>query len=426
MSNGFISDGSQNVEVPVALFVFNRPDVTRRVFEAVKRARPRHLYLVADGPRSDRPGETEACAEVRRIITAVDWPCEVSINFSPKNMGCRLRMSSGIDWVFKNVDEAILIEDDCVPSPQFFDFCRCMLERYRRDTRIGMVSGTNCMSHRADFPGSYFFSRYPHIWGWATWRRSWVLYDQNMYKLEAAKNTRLIENITGDDSLARFWYSIFEKVRSGEIDTWDYQLFFTSFCNSWLNVIPSKNLVTNIGDGPHATHRKDDSEFTALATATMDSPFRDPAFFVRCKEHDEFYERHFHFFSGAPRTHWTSSSGFGHPEGPFPEFSLDTAVQWIESRTARFSVWCEHFAEYDLSLYFRNPFCKNRISIAGATCDVDQAEIEKRISVSIPVKAKCGWNNFEITLDVLTKDNAGNRQLGILIEDVRLGPPVGR
>jgi hypothetical protein len=423
MFRRIFSRDARGFEVPIALFAFNRPDVTRRMFEAIARARPNRLFLIADGPRTDRPGEAEACAEVRQIISAVNWTCDVATNFSPRNMGCGLRMSSGIDWVFKNVDEAILIEDDCVPTPQFFEFCRSMLERYRHDTRIGMISGTNCMSHRADFPGSYFFSRYPQIWGWATWRRSWAFYDHSMTKLEVAKEKRLIESVTEDESLARFWYSVFENVQSGRIDTWDYQLFFASFCNSWLNIIPSKNLVTNIGDGLHATHRKDDSEFTNLPLAKLALPWEQPEFLVRCKKHDEFYERHFHFFAGPARTSWRAISGLGHPEGPFPEYSMDSTIaRWMDNRRAEIAVWSEHFAEYELTIYFRNPFCKKQVSVGEASFEIEQADIARKLCIRVPIKAESGWNNFQIAIDALTPDPAGNRQLGIMIEDVRIGP----
>jgi hypothetical protein len=300
MSQCIVSPIAGSFEVPVALFVFNRPEVTRQIFDVVARMRPCRLFLIADGPRTDRPGEAEACAEVRRIVTALDWPCEVATNFSPSNMGCGRRMSSGIDWVFKNVDDAVLIEDDCLPSPQFFDFCRAMLERYRHDMRIGTVAGTNCMTRHAHFPGSYFFSRCPHVWGWAAWRRSWALYDYGMAKLAAAREARLLEAVMGHHDLARFWYDIFDNVQSGRVDTWDYQLFFTSFCNSWLNIIPAANLVSNIGHGPDATHCREPSEFANLPLGELALPLQHPDFMVRCQKHDEFDERHFLGFAPPP------------------------------------------------------------------------------------------------------------------------------
>ncbi len=287
-------------EVPVALFVFNRPKVTQLIFEAVSRIRPRRLFLIADGPRADRPGEAEACAEVRRIVTAVDWPCEVATDFSPSNVGCGRRMSSGIDWVFNNVDDAIFIEDDCLASPQFFDFCRAMLDHYRYDTRIGTIAGTNCMIRHADFPGSYFFSRCPHIWGWASWRRSWALYDYGMSTLAAAREARLLENVMGTERLAACWYNIFGRVESGELDTWDFQLFFTSFCNSWLHIIPATNLVSNIGYGPDATHCREPTEFADLPLGNLLLPLRHPDFVVRCLKHDEFDEQRFLNFGPPP------------------------------------------------------------------------------------------------------------------------------
>ena len=162
-----------NLRTPVALLIFNRPDTTERVFNAVAKARPSKLLVVADGPRDSRPGEAARCEQTRAIIKRVDWDCEVITNFADRNMGCKLRVSSGIDWIFEQVEEAIILEDDCLPDPSFFRFCDEMLERYRDNERVGMVSGGNLQFGRHRGTGSYYFSKYTHIWGWASWRRAW-------------------------------------------------------------------------------------------------------------------------------------------------------------------------------------------------------------------------------------------------------------
>lgn len=164
----------------VAFFIFNRPGPTREVFEKIRRAQPARLFIIADGPRTEQ--ECILCEETRKIANAIDWPCEVKRNFSETNMGCGKRLSSGISWVFKQVEEAIILEDDCLPDNSFFQFCAEMLEQYRDDTRIMHIAGTSAQvgNKRFNPHESYYFSIIANIWGWATWRRAWNLYDYDM------------------------------------------------------------------------------------------------------------------------------------------------------------------------------------------------------------------------------------------------------
>src|SRR5579871_4386735 len=163
---------------PVALIVFNRPDTTRQVFQEIRRVRPPVLLVVADGPRRDHPEDEQLCRETRAVAEEVDWPCQVLTEYSDVNLGCRHRPASGLDWVFSQVEEAIILEDDCVPHPSFFRFCSELLSRYRDDARIGTIAGTNVQGGRKRGGASYYFSKYPTIWGWASWRRAWALYDR--------------------------------------------------------------------------------------------------------------------------------------------------------------------------------------------------------------------------------------------------------
>ena len=163
---------------PVALVVFNRPQTTRKVFDAISKARPAKLLIVADGPRANMPGEDDLCASVPTIVQAVSWPCEVSTNYAADNLGCQERMVSGLDWVFSLVEEAIILEDDCLPNASFFPFCEQLLARYRGDSRVAAISGTNLLENYANTADSYYFSRLGGIWGWATWRSEWKRYDR--------------------------------------------------------------------------------------------------------------------------------------------------------------------------------------------------------------------------------------------------------
>ena len=171
---------------PVLFLVFNRPDTTEKVFEAIRQAKPQKLFVAADGPRGNRLGEKEKCEQVRKIATTVDWDCEVKTLFREKNLGCKFAVSSAIDWFFKNVEEGIVLEDDCLPSQSFFWFCQELLERYRNDERVMLIGGNN---RGVDFlkNHSYFFSKYVQIWGWATWRRSWEKYDSKIRKWKLVK-----------------------------------------------------------------------------------------------------------------------------------------------------------------------------------------------------------------------------------------------
>jgi hypothetical protein len=243
------------VNAPVALFVFNRPETTRRVFAALSTARPSRLFLIADGPRPDRPGEDDRCSEVRRIISAVNWPCEVETNFADQNMGCRRRVISGLDWVFSIVEEAIILEDDCLPDPSFFLYCTELLERYRDQHQIAMISGFNALERTFPFTFSYYYSLMYHMWGWATWRRAWRAYDENLSSWPEVKRSGQLYELFPNRSLVAHWTQIFDAMHDGTgPNTWDYQWVYTCWMRNWLSVVPSRNMVQNIGFGADATH----------------------------------------------------------------------------------------------------------------------------------------------------------------------------
>lgn len=239
----------------VLFLVFNRPGTTKKVFEAIRQAKPPRLYLSADGPRLDVLGEMEKSADVRQITSNVDWPCEVKTRFSDENMGCKLAVSSAIDWFFEQEDEGIILEDDVLPDPSFFSYCDALLEKYRDDESVATISGCNFISNHIDLDSSYFFSRYCHIWGWATWRRSWNLYDVNMKDWPSWKNGGGLELISdGSANFESYWREIFQSVSDGNLDTWDYQWIFRCWKNGSVSILPTYSLVENIGFGEYATH----------------------------------------------------------------------------------------------------------------------------------------------------------------------------
>ena len=247
---------------PVAFLVFNRPDTTEQVFAAIRQAQPETLLLVADGPRVDRPGEAELCAKVRGIIEQIDWPCRVLKNFSEVNMGCKGRVSSGLDWVFSEVEEAIILEDDCLPHPDFFPFCQEMLARYSDDERIMMIGGINYLLDKLDIKDSYFFSRYFAIWGWATWRRAWEKYDINMQEWKRFKKEKLLKSYYSQGFMQRHLEYSFDLAYSKRINTWDIQWFYTCLFNNGLSIVPKVNLISNIGTiGVHSSEQSENHFF---------------------------------------------------------------------------------------------------------------------------------------------------------------------
>jgi hypothetical protein len=262
------------LRAPVALFAFNRPELTARVFAAIRAARPSRLFLVCDGPRADRPGEAERCAEVRRILDAVDWPCAVERSFSDVNLGCRARLSSGIGWVFSRTEEAIFLEDDILPEATFFRYCDALLMRYREDDRVMMISGYSGLVP-GEAPGaSYWFSAHPRIWGWAAWRRSWQGYDVTMSGWPAFRKTSAWASRTRAEKES--WGAFFQMVKDGQVDTWDAQATLLAWRTGRLVVIPSTSMVTNIGFGADSTNTRSPA-FTGPAAAAMTFPLVHPA-----------------------------------------------------------------------------------------------------------------------------------------------------
>ena len=232
---------------PVLFLVFNRPDTTARVFAAIRKARPERLYVAGDGPRKDRAGEAELCSETRRIATAVDWPCKVKTLFRDENLGCGKAVSGAISWFFENEPEGIILEDDCLPHPDFFPYCAEMLEKYRDDKRVMFIGGTNFQDGIKRGAASYYFSSHSHVWGWASWRRAWADYDFEMGKMDL-NGLRAVMSAKGfNQEQSEYWTEIFNKMKKHAIDTWDYQWQFSIWFSGGVSVIPNSTVITNIG-----------------------------------------------------------------------------------------------------------------------------------------------------------------------------------
>ena len=277
-----------NFKTPILFIIFNRPDTTIRVFNEIKKIKPTKIYIVADGPRLNKNGEKEKCEETRKIIDLIDWQCQVFKNYSNINLGCKKRVSSGIDWFFKNEERGIILEDDCLPNNSFFKFCEEMLEKYKNDERIGMISGDNFQFGKIKNEYSYYFSKYSHIWGWATWRRAWNKYDVNLTDWPKIKKENKLKKIFNNKKDIFYWSSIFDNIYNNRIDTWDYQWSFTCFLNNYLSIMPQKNLISNIGfGGIGSTHTKKINKFSNMETSELSFPLKNPKNIIVSYESDK-------------------------------------------------------------------------------------------------------------------------------------------
>jgi hypothetical protein len=279
------------LNTPVAFIIFNRPDKTERVFAEIAQAKPPRLLVVADGPRPHRPGEEGQCQAARAVIDRVNWNCEVLKNYSDVNLGCRNRVASGIDWIFEHVPEAIILEDDCLPHPTFFPFCEELLERYRDDEAVLMISGANHQLGRPRGEASYYFSRYMPVWGWASWRRAWRHYDRAASCWPAFRDSGALQKIIDNSYGRRRWNELFQAVYDARIDTWDYQLLLAAWKNGMVSVIPNVNLISNIGFNAEATHTKGHGVYSALPTNAMRFPLCHPTVVRADQDADNFVTR---------------------------------------------------------------------------------------------------------------------------------------
>lgn len=241
------------LNTPILFLIFNRPYTTEKVFEKIKQIKPKYLYVAADGPRSDRPEDTEKCRLVREIATRIDWDCKLKTRFQDINLGCKIGVSSAITWFFDHVEEGIILEDDCLPDLSFFNYCEVLLKKYRNNARIMHIGANNFQKGEKWGFASYYFSIYPHIWGWATWRRAWKLYDVNMVNYEHFTKNLSINKLFKLTEERIYWSDVFDKTIRNQINTWDYQWVYTCI-NNGLSITPNVNLIKNIGFTDEGTH----------------------------------------------------------------------------------------------------------------------------------------------------------------------------
>lgn len=261
---------------PVLFLFFNRPKEAKKVFKIIAETKPKRLYLASDGAREIK-NEHEIVTKLREfILESIDWECEVHTLFRDKNLGCKDAVSGAISWFFKSEKKGIILEDDCLPSKSFFLFCEKLLKKYEYDMRIWHISGVNFQDDQIKSNESYYFSQLPNIWGWATWANRWASYDKELKNLKNEPINDILQNVVQNKSQFKYYKNILKKVSNNRIDTWDYQWAYNVWRNFGLSISPNKNLISNIGFGPEATHTKEQDLFSNIETEEISFPLVHP------------------------------------------------------------------------------------------------------------------------------------------------------
>ena len=278
----------------VVFLVYNRPELTRRVFERIKNARPDQLFVVCDGPKSNVIEDVERVRCVRALLEdGVDWPCEFHREYAEHNMGCRARVASGLNWAFGQVEDAIILEDDCLPDASFFPFCNALLDRYRNDPRIMQIGGTNFAASHISCRESYWPSKHAPIWGWATWSRAWRLYDFTMRSWGDRFET--LRDSFANAWEREFWLSDWNRIRGNieQATTWDVMWAFTLRAVGGLSLLPSENLIENIGVGSDSTHTAAHETHLRLPVKSAPRNLNHPSKLVRSRYRDDMITRRY-------------------------------------------------------------------------------------------------------------------------------------
>lgn len=280
------------MDTPILLIAWRRPHTLRQVINAIRPAAPTRVFVACDGPNRDRPGEVEKVAATRAVISnEIDWPCQLELFYSDVNQGCRLGVSRAITWFFDHVEKGIVLEDDCVPSPYFLEFCQFNLEKHKNNQRIWQISGYNSLTKASAASLStpeYFYSKYGSIWGWASWRDRWASFDSELSLFEDKELLYFFLNsLEPWENPARRLRQI-NLIRSG-YDTWDWQWLFCRIMNSGLSVVPASSLISNCGFGPDAAHTiKPKRQYRAPSVSLKTGSLSNPNHFLISKDYDKY------------------------------------------------------------------------------------------------------------------------------------------
>ena len=252
-----ISD--EQFETPILIIIYNRPDLAKKVIRLVQRIKPKRLFIAADGPKSNNLIEIKKCQDSRNISKTIDWDCELKTLFQKTNLGCGKGPATAITWFFNHVEEGIILEDDCIPDLSFFLFCQDLLKKYKNNDRIMHISGSNFQFGIQRGDGSYYFSRYAEVWGWATWERAWQHFDYDLNFYQSFVKSGVIKKTFSNKRVQNYWLRKLNYVfNTRNVDIWDFQWLFAIWHNQGLSITPNQNLVSNQGfrkDGTHTFHK---------------------------------------------------------------------------------------------------------------------------------------------------------------------------
>lgn len=242
------------MKTPLLLLIYNRPEVTKVLFNKIKKIKPKIIYIAADGPKENDQNDLERCEKVRNIFNKIDWNCKIHKRYNKKNYGCRNSIIQSINWFFKKEKYGIILEDDCIPSTDFFWLSKILLKKYEKNNKVFCISGSNYLKNFQKVNNSYYFSKYPHCWGWATWRRAWKKNEPNIKFWPKFKNSLDWRDINNNMIEHKYWNKIFDKCYKGKFNSWAYPWTLSVWKNKGLTIIPKKNLVKNIGYGSDSTN----------------------------------------------------------------------------------------------------------------------------------------------------------------------------
>ena len=278
-------------EIPVLIIIFNRPDFAKKVYQALSQLKPSKLYVISDGPRT--LDDEKDILLSRNVFNTIAWNCEVKYNYSAINIGLRKLISGGITWAFQNEEKLIILEDDCIPHPDFFRFCEDLLAKYQDDTRIMTINGCNLNPHLSQNNTElFFFSKYANSWGWATWKRAWKLFDNELVGLENKNSSENFAfNLPYRYRSALYWHYKLSEVKSSKINSWAYRWMFTLWVNNGLAIVPQTNLIQNIGNDNRSTNTKGHLHFLNIHTSTLNpNKTKDPKFIIANSYYDRWLE----------------------------------------------------------------------------------------------------------------------------------------
>jgi hypothetical protein len=296
-----LNTSSRVSDIPILLVIWRRPHTLKKLIDALRPSAPKNLFVACDGPRLNIPGEAEKVAATRSLISSdIDWPCQLQTLFSEVNRGCSVGPIRAITWFFEQVEEGIVLEDDCIPHVDFFSYCSSLLEYYRHDTRVWCISGNNFQDGKWRGDGTYYFSRYTHCWGWASWRRCWLHFDPHLKSWPALRDSSQLDTIFEDVLERRYWSIIWERTyqHSASVTWWDYQWTYACLTNGGLTIIPNQNLVSNIGFGDDSSHF---TEYADVRNADQGlDTLLHPQFIVR-DSHADIYTFRNHYLAASRR-----------------------------------------------------------------------------------------------------------------------------